>query len=128
MLLEADPDTVGITETVEKEEEVSEEKQNIRCGLCGATITDYREKIALNGVGEKAYTNPHGYIFEIACFRNAPGCLRIGFPTEEYTWFPGYVWRYAVCGSCKGHLGWHFANGIGDTFYGLIVKRLIFPA
>jgi len=80
--------------------------------------------MAVNGRDRHAFVNPAGLVFEIVCFRTAPGCRRAGAPTAEWTWFPGYAWRLAVCGRCAVHLGWAY-QGTADAFFGLIPDRLV---
>lgn len=31
-----------------------------------------------------------------------------GLLTTEFSWFPGYSWRYVHCGQCNNHLGWKY--------------------
>jgi hypothetical protein len=68
--------------------------------------------------------NPAGIVFEFGCFASAPGAAVIGEPTEEHSWFPGYVWSYVLCRGCGEHLGWHF-QGADSPFHGLILDRLV---
>lgn len=94
------------------------------CAVCLQPITSNRNRIEIQGASEHVYTNPHGFSFHIICYREAAGCLRVGEPTLLHTWFTGYDWCYALCGSCRAHLGWHYAGG-SDQFYGLIRDRLV---
>jgi hypothetical protein len=77
----------------------------------------------VQGAHEHRCTNPHGITYYIGCFHEAAGCTAIGEATTEYTWFPGYVWRVALCANCRAHLGWHFQSR-DDYFHGLIMARL----
>ncbi|MEW5814122.1 MAG: cereblon family protein [Spirochaetota bacterium] len=104
------------------QEETKPEK-SICCALCGHEITNDAQRIAVHGGHEHTFTNPHGYVFKIGCFRKSPGCIHAGEKTDEFSWFKGYAWRYALCGSCKSHLGWVF-NASTDQFYGLILDHL----
>jgi hypothetical protein len=113
-----------ITETAVEEEQETEESPVITCGQCGNTITRPSERLLIEGRYQHVFTNPHGYIFELACFRNAPGCISMGYPTEEFTWFAGYSWRYALCSHCHTHLGWSYHKREGSSFYGLILNKL----
>jgi hypothetical protein len=108
-------------------EEETEETRTITCGLCSQTITYPSERLTVAGGNQHTFTNPHGYVFEIGCFRDAPGCINAGNLTEEFTWFSGYAWTYTVCSGCHAHVGWVYDNGKGDSFYGLILNRLVFP-
>ncbi len=117
-------ETASDAETSERTEEKSKEEKVYRCSMCGQSIAPAAARIAMDGSSEYTYTNPHGFVFTIGYFRIAPGCAVTGVPTTEYTWFPGYAWRYASCMACGVHLGWEFSSGGGDRFYGLILKRL----
>jgi hypothetical protein len=76
---------------------------------------------------QHAFCNPYGIIFEIGCFRTAPGCGYAGPATEEFSWFPGYSWRLALCSSCGTHLGWQYTAPDKESFCGLILDNLIQP-
>ena len=69
------------------------------------------------------FTNPHGYVFQIATFSEAPGAAATGPPSDEWAWFAGTVWRAAACRGCMTHLGWSFERGAA-MFWGLITARL----
>ena len=75
----------------------SEKEKAVRCAGCEHVITSPRERIDVQGMHQHAFFNPYGIIFEIGCFRAAPGCGYAGPATEEFSWFPGYGWRIAVC-------------------------------
>jgi hypothetical protein len=100
----------------------------ILCRHCRHIITRPKERMEKNGAHRHTFANPHGIVFEIACFREAEGCGYRGSATGEFTWFAGYQWRVAVCGACITHLGWYFSSTGGDGFHGLIVDRLAYPA
>jgi hypothetical protein len=34
------------------------------------------------------------------------------------------VWRLALCGGCRAHLGWNFRGDKDAGFFGLILDRL----
>jgi hypothetical protein len=95
----------------------------IVCATCGAEIATAGDRIEMNGRHEHYFVNPHGIDFHVACFRAAPGCIAIGAPSAEFTWFSGYRWQLALCGACHRHLGWHFSGG-GAPFFGLIADRI----
>ncbi|MGB5984318.1 MAG: cereblon family protein, partial [Desulfobacterales bacterium] len=87
------------------------------------------ERSAQSGAHRHTFANPHGRVFEIGCFRDAPGCRVQGPALTEFSWFSGYAWRIALCGGCLSHLGWRFQgapSGIpGPGFFGLILNHLI---
>ncbi len=93
------------------------------CFSCHKMITGEGESIDVEGTHFHTCMNPANIVFNIRCFRNAPGCSSIGTATTEHTWFSGYRWQIALCKECGEHLGWLFRDG--DSFYGLIANRLI---
>ena len=110
------------------DEKALQEDAYILCRDCQHPITRPAERISLQGQHRHTFANPHGIVYDIGCFRNAPGCGAIGPASDEFTWFSGYHWRVCVCAACLAHLGWRFASTGGDTFYGLIMDRLIEPS
>ncbi len=108
---------------------VEDAEPEIVCRACGATITQPDQAISIAGAHRHTFANPHGIVFEIGCFRNAPGCAHVGPATDDFTWFAGYLWRIAICGVCHEHLGWRYVlSGQAEGFHGLIVDKLIFPS
>jgi len=107
----------------EKDERSSKPREAIFCRACGNAVTSRDEKIAVGGSHAHTFFNPAGIVFELGCFRRAPGCRNAGRPTSEFTWFAGYVWRFARCSNCRAHLGWFF-EGRDSTFFGLILANL----
>lgn len=97
----------------------------IRCRACRHAVTRSAERIAKGSAHRHTFANPSGIVFEIGCFRDAPGCEAVGAPSTEFTWFAGYAWQIGVCAACRIHLGWRFSAA--DRFFGLILDRLIFP-
>ncbi len=96
------------------------------CARCGHVITRERDRTTVHGRHTHTRVNPSGYVFHFGCFARAEGCLVIGPPTAEASWFPGFVWEYALCASCKTHLGWAFHGESG--FLGLVLDRLTAPS
>jgi hypothetical protein len=105
-------------------EEAALPERAVMCAGCGHQITRTGEKTRIGGEFSHRFTNPHGFMFLIGCFSSAPGCGITGYPTEEFSWFPGYAWRFAFCGGCGTHLGWEFFKGGSRSFFGLILDRL----
>ncbi len=103
------------------------ENDRLLCRHCLVVITNRSEQIRVNGSFQHTFANPHGIVFEIGCFQNARGCGHVGAPTDEFTWFAGYYWQVAVCGSCLTHIGWRFSARDGGIFFGLILDRLVAP-
>ena len=108
----------------EKKQEETSPLEAIYCKECGRVVTSRDRKIAVQGSHAHAFFNPSGIVFELGCYSLAPGCQRAGVATSDFTWFAGYVWRYALCRQCRSHLGWFFAKS-GHSFFGLIRANLI---
>ncbi len=95
----------------------------LRCAECQYPITRKIDRIEMNERHQHVFANPHGHIFQIACFAQAPGCVAIGAETSQFSWFPGYTWQIALCGQCLTLLGWAFRSGEAQ-FFGLIIDKL----
>ena len=106
-----------------KREKKTGEGEALFCKSCSYRITRRDQGISVNGSHTHTFFNPDGIVFELGCFRNAPGSLPAGEATSEFTWFDGHVWRFALCRVCGVHLGWHYELGESD-FFGLIFARL----
>ncbi len=107
-------------QTFEQEQEI------IVCAFCNHYIADPSDQIQVNQSFRHTFANPHGYIFEIGCFSDASGCKSTSISSNDFSWFIGYSWEIVVCSQCSNHLGWFFSSST-DSFYGLILEKLIFP-
>jgi hypothetical protein len=96
----------------------------VLCASCSAPLTDPEAAVGVAGSHTHEFFNPAGFRFEIGCFERAPGCVQVGSPTAEFTWFPGFRWCFSMCGHCGTHVGWRFSSDGGVRFWGLILKRL----
>jgi len=103
---------------------LEQHKGSLCCAQCKHRITDQSARLEVAGGYVHVFTNPGGYIYEIALFESAD-CRMHGPATTEYTWFPGHAWQMALCANCQAHLGWRFRKNGGVSFYGLIRDRLI---
>ena len=117
-----DPGTTGRPQTTDDAE--AAERRAVCCRACGAEITSPDHAVEVDGGHEHTFVNPFGILFHIGCFQDARGCVNTGDPTTEFSWFPGFAWRYASCASCRTHLGWQFLSTDDTTFWGLILQRL----
>ena len=116
------PDAAAPESGIKDRTEEETEKYFI-CAFCAHIITSPDDAIAVDGSVAHTFTNPAGVTFDIGCFREAPGCSTVGEPTGEFTWFPGFMWSYAVCSRCRAHMGWFYRSG-ASSFYGLILDNL----
>jgi len=96
----------------------------LRCVRCRRIITSETDRIDIDGLHEYAQINPHGTIWTFGCFARAPGCLPVGAPSSEFTWFAGHTWQIENCRRCELHLGWLFSSP-DRQFHGLIVGRVV---
>jgi hypothetical protein len=67
-----------------------ESGRKLVCRACGHEITYSGARMSMDGSHKHVFSNPAGYVFEIGCFRTAPGCAHQGPPSSDFTWFPGY--------------------------------------
>lgn len=95
------------------------------CGHCHHVICKREARTTFGDAFEHTFFNPHGILFQIGCFTQAPGTRLQGTPSNDFSWFPGFYWQAVSCRSCDQHLGWFF-TGSGSAFYGLILPRLVF--
>ncbi|MDQ7032975.1 MAG: cereblon family protein [Desulfonauticus sp.] len=102
-------------------------EEEILCAVCKNVITSKRFRQEVQGKHCHCFFNPHGLIFEIGCFSQAPGVFCLPEKSAEFSWFPPYAWQISSCSVCKTHLGWKFSHE-QDFFFGLILNRLIFPS
>lgn len=102
-----------------------EAAQKLYCKSCSHVITAQDWKIEINGDVDHTVFNPAGIVFQISCFRDAPGCWATGQPSSDFSWFKNYKWRIALCEGCGQQMGWLFTGiGIVPAFFGLIGNKL----
>ena len=131
--LAADPFTRGfggiaIEDMVESDADTQREKGgegHVLCARCKRFITHHSHIIEVNGSHHHVFQNPMGIEFELGCFSRAEGCVEIGPPTLDATWFMEYAWQVCLCTRCDFHLGWYYSCG-DNSFYGLILDRLAY--
>ncbi|KAK3030200.1 hypothetical protein RJ639_038710 [Escallonia herrerae] len=119
-LLEID----GTSYRLRREIELLESFDCIRCKSCETLIARRSNMLVMSSEGPLgAYVNPHGYVHEIITLYKANGLAFIGNPDTEYSWFPGYAWTIAYCGTCRHQMGWRFTATNKklkpQTFYGI---------
>jgi hypothetical protein len=101
----------------------SDVHEALYCKACGQAITASDQAISVNSSFRHTFFNPAGIVFELGCYRKAPGCMAAGDPSSEFSWFSGYLWSFALCKSCDTHIGWCFESG-DSLFWGLILNKL----
>ena len=120
-----DMESSELSISLEEEGKEPAGEKKLLCRSCLLVITERDEAIEFQGSHEHTFANPHGVVYRIGCFRSAVGCGYAGHPSDEFTWFPGFKWRIALCALCLTHLGWLFTKDTEGGFHGLIVDRLI---
>jgi hypothetical protein len=101
-----------------------EEESHIICKNCGNIITTLESMISVNDRHKHTFSNPTGIVFAIGCFSTADGCIIVGEPTTDFTWFDSYRWSHAICSNCLFHMGWFYDSG-SESFFGLILNNLL---
>ncbi|MCK5311308.1 MAG: hypothetical protein KAJ62_04325 [Desulfobacteraceae bacterium] len=101
------------------------DERNLFCIYCNNLITNQNFQITMNNSHKHTFPNPHGIVFEIACFKETVGCSALKESSYEFSWFSGYNWRIAVCSSCLNHLGWLFTSN-SNSFFGLIIEKIYY--
>ena len=123
MLFREKSESPGLTrDRSTRDESENEQSRALLCRTCSIPITTEKQRIEKQEKHLHTFFNPAGVVYEIGCFRNAPGCLTYGPLSTEFAWFSGYSWQVVCCRSCQEHLGWKF--NADDEFFGLIVKKL----
>lgn len=119
-----DPGPVGKIDDSPADETDADAEKSILCRTCRVVITDNKHAVAINGSHAHTFFNPSGIVYEIRCFNKARGSILHGKPTDEFSWFKGYVWQFALCANCLAHLGWGFQSP--DKFFvGLIANKIV---
>ncbi|WOK95706.1 hypothetical protein Cni_G04413 [Canna indica] len=119
-LLEID----GISYRLQKEIELLKGFNLIRCKRCQTLIAKRSDMLVMSSDGPlNAYVNPHGFVHETITVYNASGLSLRGRPVKEHSWFPGYAWTIADCGTCHANMGWLFTatkrNLLPKSFWGI---------
>jgi hypothetical protein len=98
------------------------------CARCGTYITNSTTAVKINGSENHSFVNPAG----IQCnFRTFVECDNVLISDEiflQHSWFPGYGWRFLVCGACSQHLGWKYGAMVENvrpkSFFGVLTKSV----
>jgi cereblon len=65
-----------------------------------------------------SFVNPGGAVHDMITVSGASAGPKLrlhGVPSSEHSWFPGYQWTIASCGTCGTHMGWRFTPEPGET-------------
>lgn len=97
-------------------------EKDLTCSECKYPVTKVSERVEVFGRHDHSFTNL-GYLVQLGCFRDAPGCLGVQGISYGYSWFRGYAWQIQVCRNCYTQLGWKYMSE-DESFYGLIFNTL----
>ena len=116
--------SIDVAKKVKTQNSKNRNKANfLLCKKCKYPITQDINRIQISEKHQHVFANPNGFVFQLGCFSQAPGCSVYGDKTSYFTWFPGYAWQIALCASCGDLLGWAFQSK-DNTFFGLILDNL----
>ena len=92
------------------------------CLACSHVLAHPQDRLKVAGSHEHIFSNPHGFMHHFACYQEALGCAIEGPSVAADSWFPGYLWRLAMCAGCGQHIGWLFERN--DHFYGILLDKV----
>lgn len=126
MLYALEKDSTRVFEKLLLSEKQAQTRRHspLLCRTCATLVTYAESEIEVAGSTRHECVNPSGTSFKVVCYDMVIACTPVGLPTEEHTWFAGYAWQIADCGSCGIHLGWRFRSH-SHEFYGLVEDQLI---
>jgi len=103
--------------------------QDLCCRACGQALAREQDLCTVGGSGpEHSFVNPAGVVHALVTVADAHHVRDHGERTTDFSWFPGWSWRYADCGGCGVFLGWCFEAVEPDIspgrFHGLRIVAL----
>ncbi len=102
--------------------------KNYYCAQCGAFISHSAALVAINGSTDHSYVNPAGIRCNFLTFAYCENILEHLDLFLEYSWFPGYGWRFLTCSSCFSHLGWKYdavkEEASPEYFFGVLTELI----
>lgn len=79
-----------------------------RCASCGTIVAYSDAVLGMNGSTHHSFLNPAGVRCNFTTFSDCQNVLIHDQLYLEHSWFPGYGWRFLLCGVCHLHLGWKY--------------------
>lgn len=99
------------------------------CSGCGSFVSSSDRLLKVNGSDLHFFVNPEALECVFNTFLSCPGAVYHGPATIENSWFSGYRWRFALCGNCHQHLGWHYSAVSPRyrplAFWGLLIAHML---
>ncbi|EDQ84362.1 uncharacterized protein MONBRDRAFT_12918 [Monosiga brevicollis MX1] len=85
------------------------EMPGFACDMCNGPVAQPSDIIIPQGSsGFMTRVNPMGVQQTFMLLRFADSLIVDGMATTANSYFPGYAWRTARCGTCSSPVGWHF--------------------
>ena len=98
------------------------------CLVCGTILANSDALFRINGSHKHSFINPSGVRCNFLTFVDCRNILIDEDLYTEYSWFPGYGWRFLICQGCHQHLGWKWDATSGgrktEGFYGLLLNAI----
>jgi cereblon len=103
---------------------ILEKSTSFACANCRNVICSKGDVFPMSCTGpQNSFVNSHGYVHDTLTVRTATGLIQEQDWSEEFCWFPGYLWRIACCHHCNRHIGWCYKSKSPHTkprrFFGL---------
>lgn len=99
-----------------------------RCASCQSLIASSDNLAAVFGSSTHSFANPAGVRCDFFSFLFCPGAVGVGPPTEADSWFPGYLWSFALCRHCGEHVGWRYQAALEAArpmiFWGILISAV----
>lgn len=81
------------------------------CANCRNVICSKDDVFPMSYAGpQNSFVNSNGYVHDTLTVRVAHGLIQEQEWSEDFCWFPGYLWRIACCEHCSRHIGWCYKS------------------
>ena len=110
-----------IAAEIDQKDQPAKEPRRFKCAACQNPVAFEVDVIPIGDIpSDTAQVNPHGFIHEVITVSAVQNTLVEGPPVPADSWFPGFCWRYLLCGQCLEFLGWSYQrpNEYSMTFAG----------
>ena len=82
-----------------------------RCKQCQTPIAFISDEIPISDMGaQSVQVNPNGFVHEVITVRTTQNTRALGNSVPADSWFPGFYWRFLVCGNCTDFVGWAYSR------------------
>jgi hypothetical protein len=113
---------------VKSQRDDNKSKKSYHCSRCGAWIAGEDAIITRNGSDRHSFVNPAGVRCNFMTFGHCENVMVDEKLYLGHSWFPGFGWRFLVCGKCFQHLGWKYdaarPNISPQAFFGVLIDSV----